>query len=104
MPLTDLIDRAHDHGPLIHTWTFRTEQSRLANQYMGNPINEYLQFNELGIDGVFRTSRPRRHGARAVLGGLVPGGLRGMLDHMGFDVSDYERSRAFYEKRSRRSA
>jgi glycerophosphoryl diester phosphodiesterase len=47
------IDRAHDRGLLIHTWTFSSEQSRLANQYMGNPINEYLQFYELGIDGVF---------------------------------------------------
>jgi glycerophosphoryl diester phosphodiesterase len=53
LPPTDLIERAHDHGLLIHTWTFRSEQSRLANQYQGNPINEYLQFYELGIDGVF---------------------------------------------------
>ncbi|MGH2744664.1 MAG: glycerophosphodiester phosphodiesterase [Thermoleophilaceae bacterium] len=53
LPPTDLIDRAHEHGLLIHTWTFRSEQSRLANQYNGNPINEYLQFYELGIDGVF---------------------------------------------------
>ena len=53
LPPTDLIDRAHDHGLLIHTWTFRSEQPRLANQYRGNPINEYLQFYELGIDGVF---------------------------------------------------
>jgi glycerophosphoryl diester phosphodiesterase len=53
LPPTDLIQRAHAHGLLIHTWTFRSEQSQLANQYMGNPINEYLQFYELGIDGVF---------------------------------------------------
>ena len=25
LPPTDLIDRAHDHGLLIHTWTFRDE-------------------------------------------------------------------------------
>jgi glycerophosphoryl diester phosphodiesterase len=50
---TDLIERAHDHGLLIHTWTFRNEQSRLVSDYGGNPINEYLQFYELGIDGVF---------------------------------------------------
>jgi glycerophosphoryl diester phosphodiesterase len=53
LPPTDLIERAHDHGLLIHTWTFRSEQSRLANQYLGDPINEYLQFYGLGIDGVF---------------------------------------------------
>ena len=52
-PPTDLIDRAHAHGLLIHTWTFRNEQSRLVSDYEGNPINEYLQFYELGIDGVF---------------------------------------------------
>jgi glycerophosphoryl diester phosphodiesterase len=50
---TDLIERAHDQGLLIHTWTFRNEQSRLVSDYGGNPINEYLQFYELGIDGVF---------------------------------------------------
>ena len=52
-PPTDLIDRAHDHGLQIHTWTFRNEQSRLVSNYGGNPINEYLQLYELGIDGVF---------------------------------------------------
>ena len=51
--VTDLIQRAHAHGLVVHTWTFRSEQSRLAAQYNGNPINEYLQFYELGIDGVF---------------------------------------------------
>jgi glycerophosphoryl diester phosphodiesterase len=52
-PPTDLIDRAHDHGLVVHTWTFRNEQSRLVSDYGGNPVNEYLQFYELGIDGVF---------------------------------------------------
>jgi glycerophosphoryl diester phosphodiesterase len=53
LPPTDLIQRAHDHGLLIHTWTFRNEQFRLVSDYGGNPVNEYLQFYELGIDGVF---------------------------------------------------
>jgi glycerophosphoryl diester phosphodiesterase len=53
LPPTDLIQRAHAHGLLIHTWTFRNEQSRLLSDYGGNPINEYLQFYELGVDGVF---------------------------------------------------
>jgi glycerophosphoryl diester phosphodiesterase len=52
-PPTDLIDRAHEHGLVVHTWTFRNEQSRLVSDYEGNPVNEYLQFYELGIDGVF---------------------------------------------------
>ncbi len=53
LPPTDLVDRAHDHGLLIHTWTFRNEQRRLASDYGGNPINEYLLFYGLGVDGVF---------------------------------------------------
>jgi len=51
--VTDLIQRAHEAGLLIHTWTFRNEQSRLLAHYGGNPVNEYLEFYKLGIDGVF---------------------------------------------------
>ena len=50
---TDLIERAHARGLKVHTWTFRNEQRRLAGTYAGNPVNEYLQFYRLGIDGVF---------------------------------------------------
>jgi glycerophosphoryl diester phosphodiesterase len=53
LPPTDLIQRAHEHGLLVHTWTFRNEPFRLVSDYGGNPVNEYLQFYELGIDGVF---------------------------------------------------
>jgi len=53
LPPTDLVERAHDHGLLIHTWTFRNEQRRLASDYGGNPIDEYLLFYELGVDGLF---------------------------------------------------
>jgi glycerophosphoryl diester phosphodiesterase len=38
---------------VVHTWTFRDEQRRLLSDYAGNPLEEYLQFFELGIDGVF---------------------------------------------------
>jgi len=37
----------------VHAYTFRNEQRRLPSDYAGNPINEYLQFYQLGIDGVF---------------------------------------------------
>jgi glycerophosphoryl diester phosphodiesterase len=53
LPPTDLVERAHRNGLLIHTWTFRNEQRRLASDYGGNPINEYLLFYGLGVDGVF---------------------------------------------------
>jgi glycerophosphoryl diester phosphodiesterase len=53
LPPTDVIRRAHAHGLLVHTWTFRNEAKRLAADYGGNPVNEYLQFYQLGVDGVF---------------------------------------------------
>jgi len=53
LPPNDLIERAHKAGLLVHTWTFRNEQRRLVSDYGGNPVNEYLQFFRLGIDGVF---------------------------------------------------
>ena len=69
LPPTDLIDRAHEHGLVIHTWTFRNEQSRLASDYGGDPINEYLQFYELGIDGVFSDFPDTAVEAREVFAG-----------------------------------
>jgi glycerophosphoryl diester phosphodiesterase len=53
LPANNLIDRAHKIGLLVHTWTFRNEQKRLVSDYAGNPVNEYLQFYRLGIDGLF---------------------------------------------------
>ena len=50
---TNVVQRAHAHGLLVHTWTFRNEQKRLISNYAGNPVNEYLQFYQLGVDGVF---------------------------------------------------
>jgi glycerophosphoryl diester phosphodiesterase len=53
LPPTSVVRLAHAHGLLIHTWTFRNEAKRLASNYSGNPVNEYLQFYQLGVDGVF---------------------------------------------------
>src|SRR5882672_10081541 len=53
LPANNLIDRAHKLGLFVHTWTFRNEQRRLVSGYAGNPVNEYLQFYRLGIDGLF---------------------------------------------------
>ena len=50
---TDLIGKAHAAGLLVHTWTLRDEASYLAADYQGDPLQEYLQFYCLGIDGVF---------------------------------------------------
>lgn len=53
LPANDLIRRAHRLGLQVHTWTFRNEGSRLASDYQGNPVSEYLQLYALGIDGLF---------------------------------------------------
>jgi len=52
-PPTDLIQRAHARGLLVHTWTFRNDAMPSDPSYEGNPVFEYLKFYELGIDGVF---------------------------------------------------
>ena len=52
-PATSLVADAHKLGLMVHTWTFRNENRRLANDYKGDPKAEYLQFYRLGIDGVF---------------------------------------------------
>jgi glycerophosphoryl diester phosphodiesterase len=53
LPPTDLVARAHARGLLVHPYTFRNEGFRLANDYGGNPIEEYLRFYEAGVDGLF---------------------------------------------------
>jgi glycerophosphoryl diester phosphodiesterase len=53
LPPTDLVQRAHALGLLVHPYTFRSEQRRLAADYAGSPAAEYLMFYELGVDGLF---------------------------------------------------
>jgi len=52
-PATTLVEDAHRVGLLVHPYTFRNEQRRLARDYMGDSTNEYLAFYSLGVDGVF---------------------------------------------------
>ena len=48
-----VLANAHAQGLLVHPYTFRNEQRRLASSYAGVPVNEYLAFYELGVDGLF---------------------------------------------------
>jgi glycerophosphoryl diester phosphodiesterase len=48
-----VVANAHAIGLLVHPYTFRNEPRRLASNYAGNPINEYVTFYELGVDGLF---------------------------------------------------
>jgi glycerophosphoryl diester phosphodiesterase len=50
---TTLIQDAHNAGLLVHLYTLRNESFFLPDSYEGDPINEYKQFIELGVDGFF---------------------------------------------------
>jgi len=52
-PPTNLVARAHALGLLVHVWTLRSEPVFLSPSYKGNPDAEYLQFREIGVDGMF---------------------------------------------------
>ena len=53
LPPTEVVANAHKLGLLVHPYTFRNEPRRLAANYKGNPVNEFLTFYELGVDGLF---------------------------------------------------
>lgn len=53
LPPTGLIQDAHNVGLKVHPYTFRKEEKYLNKAYLGDPLNEYLQFYKLGVDGVF---------------------------------------------------
>jgi glycerophosphoryl diester phosphodiesterase len=53
LPPGTLIADAHKAGLLVHPYTFRNEQRRLAADYKGDPKQEYRQFFALGVDGLF---------------------------------------------------
>jgi glycerophosphoryl diester phosphodiesterase len=50
---TSLIQDAHKAGLLVHLYTLRDDSFFLASNYNNNPINEFKQFIDLGIDGFF---------------------------------------------------
>jgi len=52
-PVNTVVADAHAAGLLVHPYTFRNEARYLATEYAGDPIKEYVQFFELGVDGVF---------------------------------------------------
>ena len=52
-PANTVVADAHAAGLLVHPYTFRNEARYLAPEYAGDPIKEYVQFFELGVDGVF---------------------------------------------------
>jgi glycerophosphoryl diester phosphodiesterase len=49
---TSLIRDAHAAGLFVCAWTFRDEPQFLATDYAGDPLLEYRQFIDLGLDGI----------------------------------------------------
>jgi glycerophosphoryl diester phosphodiesterase len=64
-PPTTLVVDAHKAGLMVHPYTFRNEQRRLAFDYQRDPKAEYLQFYRLGVDGVFSDFADTAIAARA---------------------------------------
>mgnify|MGYP000676644920 CR=1 FL=1 len=50
---TTLVADAHKAGLLVHPYTFRNESFFLPSSYNGDPLAEFKQFIELGVDGYF---------------------------------------------------
>jgi glycerophosphoryl diester phosphodiesterase len=67
-PPTDLIQRAHARGLLVHTWTFRDDA--FPTGYPGGPVEEYLVFYRLGVDGVFSDFPDTAFASREIFRGL----------------------------------
>lgn len=53
---TDVVTRAHAAGLKVHVWTLRDEAVFLSSSYRGRPEDEYRQFADLGVDGIFTDS------------------------------------------------
>jgi len=53
LPPSTVVADAHRQGLLVHPFTQRNEPGRLARDYLGNPLNEFIRFYELGVDGMF---------------------------------------------------
>ena len=50
---TPLVEDAHEAGLFVHAYTWRNEARYLLSNYNDDPVQEYLQFYCLGVDGVF---------------------------------------------------
>jgi glycerophosphoryl diester phosphodiesterase len=52
-PPTDLVQRAHAAGLLVHIYTIRVDKEFLSPSYEGKPETEFQRFAALGVDGMF---------------------------------------------------
>jgi glycerophosphoryl diester phosphodiesterase len=61
---TGVIEKAHERGLLVHTWTFRNDASGYG---FSDPIAEMAYYFELGVDGLFTDFADTGVAARASL-------------------------------------
>jgi glycerophosphoryl diester phosphodiesterase len=66
LPATPVLANAHAAGLLVHPYTFRNEQRRLSADDTRNPVNEFLRFYELGVDGLFADFPDTARAARVI--------------------------------------
>jgi glycerophosphoryl diester phosphodiesterase len=52
-PPTELVQRAHAAGLLVHIYTIRIDKEFLSPSYEGHPELEFQRFAALGVDGMF---------------------------------------------------
>ncbi len=65
LPPSNVVAEAKKQGLLVHAYTFRNEQRRLTSDFKGNPLEEYLAFYKLGVDGLFSDFTDTAVAARA---------------------------------------
>ncbi|MFN8944212.1 MAG: glycerophosphodiester phosphodiesterase family protein [Pseudobdellovibrionaceae bacterium] len=53
LPPNNLVSRAQGFGLFVHVYTFRDEKSYLSTTYQEKPENEYFDYFDLGVDGVY---------------------------------------------------
>ena len=80
---TSLVKDAHNAGLLVHPYTFRSDSYFLSPDYQGQPLKEYEQFIQLGIDGYFTDFA--NYGYAAKLEAISEYGFQGDSAKVAFD-------------------
>ncbi|MBM0740803.1 esterase-like activity of phytase family protein [Phormidium sp. CLA17] len=80
---TSLVADAHTAGLLVHPYTFRDESFFLPNSYNGDPLAEFKQFIELGIDGYFTDFPGTGEDARSTF--ITPPAVANLAGSGGFE-------------------
>ena len=87
-PPSTVIEMAHRLGLLVHPFTFRNEPRYLASGYGQQPTSEYIQFYQLGVDGLFSD--------------MADSAFTGRVMYRLLESQDYAKCLVLGEKRGRR--